>query len=105
MAKTVCLLQHHLYLDFHSAASAWFGWRICRNGPHYIWIRVPHYVLVSWIFNTMEKMCESSEDPFENFINDVPMSALCRTIEIDLKDMLDEKDLPEKVLPIKGGLM
>lgn len=74
-------------------------------GHNYIWITVPSYVLISWIFNTMEKVGDSSEDPFENFINDVPMSALCRTIEIDLRDMLDEKDLPEKVLPVKGVLM
>jgi putative membrane protein len=29
-------------------------------------------------------------------MNDVPMNALCRTIEIDLKEMLGETDLPEK---------
>ena len=41
----------------------------------------------------------NSEDPFEGRINDVPMTALCRTIEIDLRDMLDESDLPPKVQP------
>ncbi|MFS4468867.1 bestrophin family protein [Maribacter sp. 2210JD10-5] len=56
-------------------------------------------VLISWIFTTMEKIGSNSEDPFEGRINDVPMTALCRTIEIDLKDMLDEKDLPEKTKP------
>jgi len=54
-------------------------------------------VLISWIFTTMEKVGSNSEDPFEGRINDVPMTALCRTIEIDLRDMLDEKDLPPKV--------
>ncbi len=54
-------------------------------------------VLISWIFTTMEKVGSNSEDPFEGRINDVPMTALCKTIEIDLRDMLDEENLPEKV--------
>lgn len=54
-------------------------------------------VLISWIFTTMEKVGSNSEDPFEGRINDVPMTALCRTIEIDLRDMLNEDNLPEKV--------
>ncbi len=63
----------------------------------YIFLMIFFSVLISWIFSTMEKVGSNSEDPFEGRINDVPMTALCRTIEIDLKDMLDEKDLPEKV--------
>ncbi|MGB5369674.1 MAG: bestrophin family ion channel [Flavobacteriaceae bacterium] len=63
----------------------------------YIFLMIFFSVLISWIFTTMEKVGSNSEDPFEGRINDVPMTALCRTIEIDLKDMLDEKDLPEKV--------
>ena len=56
-------------------------------------------ILISWILVTMEKVGSNSEDPFEGRINDVPMTALCTTIEIDLRDMLDEKDLPEKTKP------
>lgn len=54
-------------------------------------------VLISWIFTTMEKVGSNSEDPFEGRINDVPMTALCRIIEIDLRDMLNEDNLPEKI--------
>lgn len=63
----------------------------------YISLMIFFSVLISWIFTTMEKIGSNSEDPFEGRINDVPMTALCRTIEIDLRDMLDEKDLPAKV--------
>lgn len=63
----------------------------------YISLIIFFSVLISWIFTTMEKVGSNSEDPFEGRINDVPMTALCRTIEIDLRDMLDEKDLPPKV--------
>lgn len=70
-----------------------------------MWLCVPFSVLISWIFFTMEIVGDSSEDPFEGFINDVPMNALCRTIEIDLREMLGETDLPEKVLAENGVLL
>ena len=74
-------------------------------GHDFIWLMIPIYVLVSWIFITMEVVGDNSEDPFENFVNDVPMTALCRTIEIDLRDMLDEDNLPEKISPVDNILM
>lgn len=57
-------------------------------------------VLISWIFITIDRVARASEDPFEGRFNDVPMTSICRTIEIDLRDMLDEQPLPEKVEPI-----
>jgi putative membrane protein len=74
-------------------------------GHGFMWLTVPFYMLIAWIFMTMELVGDNSEDPFENFVNDVPMTALCRTIEIDLRDMLDEKDLPPKIEPVDGILM
>lgn len=74
-------------------------------GHDMIWLTVPMYVLIAWIFLTMENIGDSSEDPFENFINDVPMTAMCRTIEIDLREMLGETDLPEKIKAVDGVLM
>jgi len=68
-------------------------------------LTIPFSVLISWIFITMEIVGDNSEDPFENFINDVPMTALCRTIEIDLREMLGETDLPPKVMPEMDILM
>lgn len=64
------------------------------------WLTIPFCVLISWVFITMEIVGDNSEDPFENFLNDVPMTALCRVIEIDLREMIGETDLPEKVKPI-----
>ena len=68
-------------------------------GHDLIWLTVPFCVLISWVFITMEIVGDNSEDPFENFVNDVPMTALCRTIEIDLREMLGETDLPPKIKP------
>ncbi|WP_109301803.1 bestrophin family protein [Aquimarina sp. AU474] len=72
--------------------------------PWFIFLMIPLSVLVSWMFTTMEKVGSNSEDPFEGRVNDVPMTALCKTIEIDLRDMLDEKELPEKTKPIDNIL-
>lgn len=70
-----------------------------------VWFTIPSHIVISWIFNTMEKVGDTSENPFENGINDVPMTAICRTIEIDLKEMLGETDIPEKIKPVEGILM
>ncbi len=69
-----------------------------ENYPQrYIFLLMPVSVLVSWIFLTWEIIGDNSEDPFEGRVNDVPMTALTRTIEIDLRDMLDEEKLPPKL--------
>lgn len=64
-----------------------------------IWFTVPFSALVGWVFTTLEKIGESTENPFEGNANDVPITTLSRTIEIDLKDMLDEENLPEPIQP------
>ena len=76
-----------------------------KMGHQMAFLTVPFSVLVSWVFITMEIVGDNSEDPFENFINDVPMTALCRTIEIDLREMLCETDLPPKIMPEMDILM
>ena len=78
---------------------------IATRGQHMVWLTVPVTVIICWIFYTMETVGDSSEDPFENFINDIPMTALCRTIEIDLRQMLGETDLPEPIKPENDILM
>lgn len=76
-----------------------------KMGHGFEWLAIPFYVLISWIFFTMENVGDNSEDPFDNSINDVPMSALCRTIEIDLRQMLGETELRPKVKPVHDVLM
>lgn len=70
---------------------------LAERGSPMIWLTVPISVVISWIFWTMESVGDSSEDPFENFINDVPMNALCRTIEIDLRQMLGETEVLDPI--------
>jgi putative membrane protein len=65
---------------------------------------IPISLLISFIFAIIARVGEVNEDPFENRITDVPMSALCTTIETDLKEMLGEEDLPEPAAAENGFL-
>lgn len=69
-----------------------------------LWLAIPLSVLMSWIYTTMEIVGDTSEDPFENYVNDVPMSAICRTIEIDLRQFLGEK-APAPLRPLNDVLL
>lgn len=71
----------------------------------FVWLTIPFSVLISWIFTTIEIVGDNSEDPFENYINDVPMTAICRNIEIDLREMLDETQIPAKIQPVGDVLL
>lgn len=61
--------------------------------------------LIGWIFVMMEIVGDYSENPFQGMANDIPMLSLCRTIEIDLLEMLGETDLPPAIEAKKGILM
>ncbi len=62
-------------------------------------------VLVSFAFLVLNRIGKNLEDPFENAPYDVPISSLSRTIEINLRQVLGERELPEQVQPINGVLM
>lgn len=69
------------------------------------WLTVPFTVLIGWVFLTMEKVGDTSENPFEGSLNDIPMTTICRNIEIDLKTMLGEDNLPQPIQAIEHVLM
>ncbi len=68
-------------------------------GKNFVWLTVPFSVIVCWVFHTMEMIGDYSENPFEGLWNDVPINGISRGIEIDLRDMLDEEELPEPIQP------
>lgn len=76
-----------------------------KLGEHFVWLTIPFSVIVSWVFTSMEKVGEATENPFEGGANDIPMAALSRAIEIDLRDMLDESQLPEPIISTNNILM
>jgi len=56
-----------------------------------VWLSAPFYVIVAWVFHTMERIGRTGENPFEGTANDVPISTIARGIEIDLRQNLGEK--------------
>ena len=60
--------------------------------------------LVGFMFLALEKIGRDLEDPFENRVHDIPMTAITRTIEINLRQMLGQSDLPPAEQPIDGIL-
>jgi putative membrane protein len=76
-----------------------------KIGDYGSWISIPFSVLVAWVYVMMELVGDYSENPFEGLGNDIPMLSLCRVIEIDLREMLGETDLPASIEPVNGVLM
>lgn len=56
-------------------------------------------------FLLTERLGSELKKPFENLPNDTPMTSICRTIEIDLRNQLGERDVPAPVEPVAGILM
>ncbi len=76
-----------------------------KFGEYGFWLTIPFAVLISWVFMTMEQIGEASENPFDNGLNDTPISTICRNIEIDILELLDETNLPEKIEPYNNVLL
>lgn len=76
-----------------------------KLGEAATWLAIPFSFMVAWVFIMMELVGDYSENPFEGLGNDIPMLALTRTIEIDLREMLGETDIPEGIKPVNGILM
>jgi len=61
--------------------------------------------LIIWVFFLMEKIGDYSENPFEGTYNDVPITAISRGIEIDMREMLDDSNIPGPIKATNGFLM
>ena len=58
------------------------------------WLEIPLLVSISIPFFLLEKISRSMQNPFENKPTDTPMLAISRTIETNIKQLINHKDLP-----------
>lgn len=72
---------------------------------HTVWLTVPFSGLLIWVFFLMEMIGDYSENPFEGTYNDVPITSIARNIEIDLREMMGEADIPKPLVAENGFLM
>lgn len=70
-----------------------------------LWVTPLITIPISFMFFALEGIGRTNEDPFEDRIQDTPLTALCRTIEISVRDMLREENLPPALQPVDGFLM
>jgi putative membrane protein len=63
---------------------------------------IPVSVVISFIFRSLDLIGDRTEDPFENRLEDVPLTALCLSIETNLKEQLGDTDFPKKAQATKG---
>lgn len=62
-------------------------------------------LMMSYAFYGLDALGEEIQEPFGSDPNDLPLSAMCRTIEIDLRQRLGEPELPDPAQPHHGQLL
>jgi ion channel-forming bestrophin family protein len=69
------------------------------------WFAPAVTMLVAYAFFGLDAIGEELDNPFEIDANDLPLAALTRGIEIDLRARLGETTLPEPARPHRGLLL
>lgn len=60
---------------------------------------LPLLLLISSAFFLLEKSATHMQDPFENRPTDTAMTSIARTIEINIKQLIKETDIPKPLQP------
>jgi putative membrane protein len=82
-----------------------FSKMVEKFGEGIVWLTVPFSVLLGWVFLVLEQIGENTENPFEGNANDIPITQISRNIEIDLREMFGERELPPALQPVNNILM
>ncbi len=89
--KRHALEQHDQHTGFFHALPHFLG-------MHFVWLSVPFSALISWVFYCIELIGENTENPFQGGVNDVPISSMSRGIEIDIRQLIDDTDIPKPLV-------
>ncbi len=63
------------------------------------YFEIPLLLLISAAFFLLEKSATHMQDPFNNKPSDTAVTAIARTIEINIKELLEEKSIPKPLAP------
>ena len=69
------------------------------------YFQIPLLLLIATAFFLLEKSATVMQDPFENKPTDTAITAIARTIEINIKQLLGETNIPEPQQPEKFYLL
>lgn len=64
-----------------------------------VFFEIPLLMLISAGFFLIEKSAYHLQDPFKNRPSDISVSAIARTIDINIRQLLKEKEVPEPAKP------
>jgi putative membrane protein len=56
--------------------------------------------IVAYTFFGLDALGDEIEEPFGLDANDLPLAAICRTIEINLREALDDEQIPAPLTPV-----
>lgn len=62
-------------------------------------------LLIAYTFLGLDSLGDELEDPFGEDMNDLPLFTICHTIEINLRQMIGERDVPPAPAPVQGLLL
>lgn len=106
----ICMLPFGIMNEFDAIGIQLIGSNeVIQNGllasiyhfiaQNFVWLTVPFSVIISWVFYSMEKIGEVSENPFEGTANDVPITTMARGIEIDIRQIIgeDNESIPDPI--------
>ncbi|QOG01249.1 bestrophin family protein [Flavobacterium sp. MDT1-60] len=65
------------------------------------YFEIPLLLTISTMFFLLERSATHMQDPFRNRPTDTPMTAIARTIEINIKELLKESEIPKPLQPEK----
>jgi len=69
------------------------------------WLTPLVVLFISYAFFGLDQIGDEIEDPFGVDVNDLPLGAMARNIEINLMQRLGETPLPEPMQPVDGVLL
>jgi putative membrane protein len=69
------------------------------------WVTPLMVGVLSYTFFGLDALGDQIENPFDRLPNDLPLDAMCRTIEIGLGELLGQRELPVSLQPVDGVLL
>ncbi len=68
------------------------------------WLTPVVVLLISHAFFGLDEIGDEIEQPFGEEPQDLPLLAICRIVEINLLQAIDETEIPEVLRPVDGIL-
>jgi putative membrane protein len=69
------------------------------------WASIPISIIISFVFFALDLIGERAEDPFENRLEDVPITSLSLTIETNVKEQWGDKNFPQPKDTSRGVIL